>query len=42
MSGMDAGQSIDITPQIWRLFKVMNGMLKKLPSQTATDINPVR
>lgn len=29
MSGMDADQSVDITPQVWRLFQAMIGMLKK-------------
>ncbi|MFS4552938.1 hypothetical protein [Comamonas resistens] len=29
MSGMDADQAVDITPQVWRLFQAMNGMLKK-------------
>ena len=29
MPGMDADPLIDITPQVWRLFQAMNGMLKK-------------
>jgi len=36
MSGMDADPSIDITPQVWRLFQAMSGMLKKA-SELASD-----